>query len=156
MSGKGGSRPTHGQRSGALYLGKRPQGYAAWVNMRQRCTNRNSRDFKNYGGRGISYCRRWEVFQTFIEDMGEPASNMTLDRIDNMADYSPDNCRWVTRAVQNLNKRNVVRYEMNGQYLTLGQWARVTGIQRLTLRHRLKAGWPIERALTEKPKWTAR
>lgn len=146
-----GSKSRHGQRSGNLYLGKRPRGYASWVNMRQRCTNRNNTDFKNYGGRGISYCRRWEVFEAFIADMGEPEPRMTLDRIDNAGDYTPENCRWVTRAVQNVNKRNCVRYTWNGKTQTLAEWSRETGIGRVTMLRRLQRGWPIERALTEAP-----
>lgn len=148
---RGGSRPIHGQRSGALYHGKRPQGYAAWVNMRQRCTNRRSPDFKNYGGRGISYCRRWEVFEAFIADMGIPKPRMTLDRIDNSGDYTPENCRWITRAAQNLNKRNCVRYAWNGKLQTLAEWSRETGIGRITILKRLQRGWSIGRALTEAP-----
>ena len=141
----------HGQRSGGSRFGKRPQGYAAWVNMRQRCTNRRSPDFKNYGGRGISYCRRWEVFEAFIADMGTPEPRMTLDRIDNSRDYSPENCRWVSRAVQNLNKRNCVRYEFDGKSQTLAEWSRETGIGRVTILKRLQRGWSIGRAVTEAP-----
>lgn len=151
MASNGGAR-THGQRSGELHKGKRPKGYAAWVNMRQRCTNRRRPDFKNYGGRGITYCRRWEVFDAFIEDMGVPAEpQMSLDRIDNSLGYSPENCRWVTRQVQNLNKRNCVRYEWNGESKTLPEWSRETGIGRVTILKRLQRGWAVGRALTEPP-----
>jgi len=76
---------------------------------------------------------------------------MTLDRIDNMGDYTPENCQWVPRAVQNLNKRNLVRYEHNGQSLTLAEWSRITGIGRVTILKRLQRGWPVARALTEAP-----
>lgn len=144
----GGQSLKHGQRSGVLQHGKRPQGYAAWVNMRQRCTNPKTPDFKNYGGRGITHCRRWEAFEAFLSDMGEPEPNMTLDRIDNMGDYTPENCRWITRAVQNLNKRNCVRYELNGKSQTLAEWARETGIGRVTMLKRIQAGVPLRLALT--------
>src|SRR6188472_3312541 len=116
MGGPGsGSKPRHGQRSGALYDGPRPKAYAAWVNMRQRCRNPRRKDFTNYGYRGITYDRRWESFETFLADMGEPAPGMTLERKDNMSDYGPENCAWVPRSVQALNKRNNVRYELNGK-----------------------------------------
>ena len=123
------------------------------MNMRQRCTNPRRPDFKNYGGRSrpITYARRWEDFSAFIADMGEPGPNMTLDRIDNMGDYTPENCRWVPRSVQNLNKRNMVRYEMNGESRTLSEWSRITGVGRVTMLKRIQRGWPIARALTEAP-----
>ena len=142
----------HGQRSGDLYLGKRPRGYAAWVNLRQRCTNPNGPNFKDYGGRPrpITYSRRWEEFSNFIADMGEPPLGLTLDRRDNMGDYTPENCRWVSRAVQNLNKRNCVRYEFGGKSQTLAEWARETGIGRVTMLKRIQRGVPLALALTVK------
>lgn len=140
----------HGQRSGELYRGKRPRGYAAWVNMRQRCVNPKRSDFENYGGRGIKVCARWDDFLTFLADMGAPSPGTTLDRIDNMRDYSPENCRWVTRAVQNLNKRSNVRYTLDGKCQTLSEWSRETGIGRVTMLKRIQRGVPLELALTVK------
>jgi len=144
----GGSILKHGQRAGDLYDGKRPQGYAAWVNMRQRCTNPRRPDYKNYGARGITYCPEWDDFNTFIADMGEPAPRMTLDRIDNEKNYEKSNCRWISRAVQNLNKRNCVRYAFNGKNQTLAEWSRETGIGRVTLLKRIQRGVALEMALT--------
>lgn len=148
----------HGQRSGELYHGKRPRGYAAWVNMRQRCCNPNNPSYENWGGRWqgkkrsrpITFCARWESFENFIADMGEPAPGLTLERIDNMGDYSKENCRWSTWTDQSLNKRNNVRYELNGKSQTLSEWARETGIGRVTMLKRIQAGIPLEQALTVK------
>lgn len=144
----GGHNFTHGQRAGEKYLGKRPREYASWVNMRQRCTNPKLKSFKNYGMRGITYCRRWELFENFLADMGEAGPGMTLERIDNNGDYGPENCRWATRAEQNLNKRNLVRYEWDGKSQTLAEWSRETGIGRVTLLKRLQRGVPAELAFT--------
>lgn len=147
-----GSKPIHGYRTmGADGKQRRPRAYAAWVNMRQRCTNSGRADFVNYGGRGISYCARWDSFVAFVADMGEPADGMTLDRRENNADYSPDNCRWVPRAVQSLNRRNNVRYAFDGKNQTLAEWSRETGIGRTTMLLRVRRGWPIERVLFEAP-----
>lgn len=98
--------------------------------------------------RGIRVCRRWEDFSNFLADMGEPGPGMTLDRIDNMGDYRPGNCRWTTYAVQALNKRNCVRYELNGKNQTLSEWSRETGIGRATLLKRIQRGVPLALALT--------
>jgi hypothetical protein len=67
--------------------------------------NPNANGFKNYGGRGIRVCERWQRFDEFLADMGEPPEGLTLDRIDNDGGYEPGNCRWATRAVQNENSR---------------------------------------------------
>lgn len=74
--------------------------------MVKRCTNPNNWAWKYYGGRGIDVCKRWrESFANFLADMGERPRGLTLDRRDNDGDYTPKNCRWVTRAEQSRNRR---------------------------------------------------
>jgi len=80
--------------------------YVCWSNMLARCTNPKRRDFKNYGGRGISVCERWRSFENFLADMGEKPPKLSLDRVDNDANYGPDNCRWATASEQRLNQRS--------------------------------------------------
>lgn len=140
---------THGHKSGD----KRSKVYLAWINMKGRCTNPKRSDYKNYGGRGITYDPSWESFENFLRDMGEPSdAQLTLDRKDNSKGYSKENCRWASRSMQGQNKRNCKYYTFNGKTQTLGEWAKATGIGRLTIWHRLKRGMPIEAALTVKPR----
>lgn len=81
--------------------------YSTWKSMRTRCYDPDTHNFKNYGGRGIRICDRWnESFWNFVEDMGpKPSPVHSLDRIDPDGHYGPDNCRWATRAEQRLTQR---------------------------------------------------
>lgn len=121
---------------------------SVWSGMRQRCENPNSPAFPKYGGRGITVCERWRDFEKFVEDMGLRPPGMTIERADNDGNYSPENCRWATRAEQNRNKRNNVRLTWNGETKCVAQWAASTGINLGTLWGRIRKGWTIEKALT--------
>lgn len=79
--------------------------YHSWNNMKDRCNNKNNKQYKDYGGRGITYCSKWETFKGFLEDMGEKPTNTTLDRIDVNGNYELSNCRWATRLDQQHNLR---------------------------------------------------
>lgn len=89
MSKTGKHNKTHGMRN-------TPE-YAVWRAMKQRCNDPNHKDYKNYGGRGISICERWlNFFENFYSDMGEkpkPKRKYSIDRIDNEKGYYKENCR---------------------------------------------------------------
>jgi hypothetical protein len=125
--------------------------YVSWREMRNRCRNKRHKDYPYYGARGIKVCERWMKFENFVADMGIKAPGMTLERNDNDGDYEPMNCRWATRAEQNRNNRKTRLLTFKGKTLCLVDWAKETGIKPYTIGSRIRSGWTVERALTEKP-----
>jgi hypothetical protein len=125
--------------------------YQVWRNMLSRCSDVRNKSYSNYGGRGIKVCDRWlESFENFLEDMGNCPLGMFLDRRDNEGEYTPENCRWVTREEQNNNTRRNVWRTYQGETKTISQWARLYNLPMKTLWARLKRfGWSMRRALNE-------
>lgn len=124
------------------------QVYGVWSEMIQRCTNKNSPYYYNYGGRGIKVSKKWLKFENFIRDMGERPKGGCLDRIDNNKNYCRENCKWSTRSEQMNNTRSNVHLTFNGLTFTRTEWARKLGINSHTLKRRQYDGWSIEKMLT--------
>ena len=127
-----GGPKTHGKR----YI---PE-YRVWQAMIQRCINPNDSAWHNYGGRGITVCKRWRHdFEAFIVDMGHrPTPLHSLDRVDNSDGYAPGNCRWATRSEQALNRRTTHMVEYGGEVLPLSIWAQRMGLTITGLRRRIE------------------
>jgi hypothetical protein len=120
--------------------------------MRDRCRNPKHRAYKNYGGRGITVCERWNSFENFYADVGDrPSPKHSIDRIDNDLGYEPGNVRWADQKTQSRNSRRNRLVAINGETLCLQDWAERMGLGRCTIYDRLRRGWSIERALTTPP-----
>ena len=122
--------------------------YSTWQQMHARCYNPEHVSYSSYGGRGIQVCRRWNSVFNFLEDMGHPPQGMTLDRINNDGDYSPENCHWATQEEQNSNTRRNRYVKWQGREQTVKAWAMELDLNPRAIHDRLRRGWTVERALT--------
>jgi hypothetical protein len=129
--------------------------YYVWLSMRERCTKQSNQSYKNYGGRGIKVCDEWMndfmKFYNFAISNGY-RENLTLDRIDNNKNYTPDNCRFITRKEQNRNYRKNHNITYNGETLCLSDMADKYGINRATVLYRIKNGKTLDEVFNKTDK----
>jgi hypothetical protein len=102
-----GARGKHNRKHGHATKGAESSEYRSWLNMLTRCRCPSKHNYKNYGGRGISVCERWQnSFENFFADMGpKPSPDHTIDRVDPNGNYEKSNCRWSTPSEQRRNQR---------------------------------------------------
>lgn len=115
---------------------------SVWGNMIRRCTSETDADWDAYGGRGIRVCREWtESFEAFRDWAIRSGyhKGLTLDRIDNNGDYTPQNCQWSTMKEQSNNRRTCILVTYGGQRMTLKQAAEASGLSYSALRYRYHA-----------------
>ena len=124
--------------------------HKVWEGLKCRCECPSATGHSRYGGRGISVSDEWLAsFETFYRDMGpRPTPKHTLERINNDGPYSKANCRWDTRTAQmrNMSRNHTITF--NGKTQCLQEWAEEVGLNKATLRKRLRRGWSAEMALT--------
>lgn len=128
--------------------------YSIWCNIKTRCYDSSSKNYKRYGGRGITMCDEWKesyvLFKEWAVNNGFSDDDRTLsiDRIDVNGNYDPSNCRWATPKVQANNRRNTIIIEAHDETHTLSEWADITGEKYHTLFARIyKLGWDPNKAI---------
>lgn len=122
--------------------------YQIWKGMRRRCLDPNEKQFKDYGGRGISFCERWNEFANFLQDMGRSPPQYTLERKDVNGNYEPSNCIWATRLKQNNNKRSNRHVDINGKKMTVADAADLLGLNYFSFWGHLRRGKSVENAIS--------
>ena len=121
--------------------------YVVFSSMLDRCNNLQDEAWPNYGGRGIQV--KVSSVAEFVNHVGRrPSAKHSIDRIDNDGHYEPGNVRWATAVEQRNNRRDSVLYEFGGVRDNAAGWAVRIGIRASSFLYRLKAGWPLEKALT--------
>lgn len=143
------SRKTIGERSKTHGMSTTPL-YAVWRTMRDRCNNPNNKSYKNYGARGITVCSEWLSFEKFYEDMGDSYKRgLTIERKNIDEGYNKNNCIWITKAEQSLNKRNTRYITYKGETLPFTIMCRKYNVSHSMVEKRLKLGWDVERAFEQ-------
>ena len=124
--------------------------YKTWQMMRARCNNPNYDQYRNYGGRGIKICARWDNFELFLVDMGKrPSLAYSIERIDNSKGYEPGNCRWATKREQQNNRRDTIFATLNGVTKPIKIWAAEFGLKYGTVDFRIHGRrWTPEEAVS--------
>lgn len=113
--------------------------YMAWLNMKNRCCNKNSKNYKNYGGRGIKVCKEWlNDFESFYEWAINNGceQGLSIDRINNNGDYTPSNCRWSDMKTQSRNRRTNHLLTINNETHCLIEWSEKLNTSVTTLKNK--------------------
>lgn len=119
--------------------------YKSWSEMKSRCKHPEKATGYYYD---VTYCEEWEDFENFFKDMGIRPEGTSLDRIDPKGNYEPNNCRWADMETQENNRRNNVKYEIDGEKLTVPQIARKFDISRSNLSNKIYIyGWTMNKAI---------
>lgn len=129
--------------------------YNMWRGMKERCNNPNFKQYKDYGGRGISVYPYWQNdFSHFIYWCVKHGykKGLELDRIDNDKNYEPSNCRFNTHKGNNRNKRNNRYIVFKGEKRALSEWCEIYNASYSLVATRLNRGWQINDALVTPPK----
>lgn len=130
--------------------------YNVWSAIKRRCYQPYEPKYDRYGGRGIKMCDEWrDDYSAFMKwaiengyDSNAERGECTIDRIDNNADYCPENCRWVSMTVQANNRESNHCISYNGETHTIAEWAEKANMPYARLAQRItRYGYSIEKAL---------
>lgn len=125
--------------------------FLAWQQLLSRCSDVNNAHYINYGGRGISVCKRWlgeDGFINFYNDMGpRPLEKLksgrtkySIDRINNNGNYEPDNCAWRVFKDQINNRRGSIWLTYENKTLCVSDWEEIFRVSPSSIYHRLRKG----------------
>lgn len=116
--------------------------YRIYTNMKQRCNNPKNVWYKNYGARGIKICDSWQndfmSFYNWSINNGY-SDELSIDRIDVNGNYEPNNCRWVTKLVQQNNMRRNKLITYKNETHTISEWERKFNLRHNYISSRLRS-----------------
>jgi hypothetical protein len=128
-----------------------PPLYTVWRSMLARCYDPKFKQYPDYGGRGIKVCPQWKTnYHQFYADMAPRPKGLSIDRINNNLDYSPENCKWSTRKEQQRNRRNTKYVTITGKKYMVAELKDRSGLKSDTIVERAKAGLSLAKVLSPK------
>ena len=110
--------------------------YASWRSMWQRCTDPLHKSYEYYKDK--TPVDRWKSFEMFLLDMGNRPNGMSLERIDNSKNYSPDNCKWATNKEQQLNRDITVPMYIDGVKMSMRQACITLNVKYSMVKNRVR------------------
>lgn len=140
----------HGARSAAA-PSELTRTFNIWLDIRRRCLDPRVDAYKDYGGRGITLDPCWEKFEGFLEDMGTCPDGYSIEREQVNGGYTKDNCHWMPRRMQNMNKRVTIRVRYQGQewcFKRLCEFLQKPYLK--TYKRYVLRGWDLARAFDMK------
>lgn len=125
--------------------GSRTKLYKVWQEMKYRCNRKDHKFYGYYGARGIQVCeewfkdfgkfQEWSSVNGYVENAG-----LEIDRVDNDKGYSPENCRWISHAMNLQNTRRKLVCEIDGKEITLKELSKQLNVTYNKLYCRYKKG----------------
>lgn len=112
--------------------------YRVYWRIKECCYNKNDKNYKYYGGRGITICDEWLQYENFLSWclIHGYKEGLQIDRIDTNGNYEPSNCRFVTSSDNNYNKRNNILVLYNDGWKTIQYIADREGVSWNTAYYR--------------------
>lgn len=131
---------------------KKTRLFRIWSGIKSRCFNTNVREYKSYGGCGITICNEWLQFEIFHKWAFENGYSdiLTIERKDVNDDYCPSNCYWIPLSDQSKNRTTSKFLTVDGETKIMADFAKQYGISSATIYGRLKSGWSETRAVKTK------
>ena len=121
----------------------RTRPYGIWRSMKNRCDNPKNSRYQYYGAKGISYCKKWNTFVGFWDDMSDGYSDdLTLERIDNSRGYCKENCQWKSYYEQNSNRDGCLSWSTSSKDVR-----DKSSVSQSTVYRRKNSGWDDDKII---------
>lgn len=99
--------------------------------MQRRCYDPQNKSYRWYGAKGIKICDEWinnpQTFISWAINTGYK-DDLTIDRKNENLDYSPENCRWVTKDNNSRYKSTTSYINVNGVIHSGKEWSQILGL----------------------------